>query len=236
MTFIISTGSDVWSGVDAAQAESVTVKAGATTFAFKKAGANWVDDAKPTEPINTTRVTELLTTFVGLKADRYAADKDGDPKLFGLAPPQLTIVVTLAGGVKKTLLIGNFEGGGNGKRVYARADEKNRTEIVVLSDADTIILLRDRPEYKKLPPYMGLVTESLNGEGVKIEEVTKGGPSEIAGLKSGDIILEVDEKRYDDKDIMLEYVRSKNPGDKVKLKIKREGREFATELVLGKAK
>ena len=139
----------VWSGVDAAQAESVTVKTGANSFTFKKAGQNWIDADKPTEAVDSAKVTELLAALAGLKAERYAADKDADLKLFGLTPPQRTITVTQAGGVTKTLQIGLPEGGSDGKRVYARPDEKDRTDVVVLSDADTEKLLRDRAGYKK---------------------------------------------------------------------------------------
>jgi hypothetical protein len=138
----------VWSGVDAAQAEAVTVKAGSISFTFRKVGANWVDEAKPAEPVDAGKVTELLAALAGLKAERYAADKDGDPKLFGLSPPQRTITVTQAG-VAKTLLVGGFEGGSGDKRVYAKPDEKDRTDVVVLSEADTEKLMRDRAAYKK---------------------------------------------------------------------------------------
>jgi hypothetical protein len=139
----------VWSGVDAAQAESVTVKAGATSFTFTKEGQSWVEKANPKDAIDSAKVTDLLSALAGLKAERYAADKDGDPKLFGLAPPQRTIIVTQSGGVTKTLLIGLPEGGSDGKRVYAKPDEKDRTDVVVLSDADTEKLMRDRSAYKK---------------------------------------------------------------------------------------
>jgi hypothetical protein len=135
--------------VDAAQAESVTVKAGATSFTFTKEGQTWVDKANPKDAIDSAKVTDLLSALAGLKVERYAADKDGDPKLFGLAPPQRTITVTQSGGVTKTLLIGLPEGGSDGKRVYAKPDEKDRTDVVVLSDADTEKLMRDRAAYKK---------------------------------------------------------------------------------------
>jgi hypothetical protein len=139
----------VWSGVDAAQAESVTVKSGTNSFTFKKSGSTWIDSANPTATVDSAKVTDLLAALAGLKAERYAADKDADLKLFGLAPPQRTITVTQSGGVTKTLLIGGPVGGSDGKRVYAKPDEKDRTDVVVLGDADTEKLMQDRASYKK---------------------------------------------------------------------------------------
>lgn len=133
----------VWSGVDAAQVETIAVSGGGADFALRKVGATWVDSAKPTEPIDTAKVSEFLDALAGLKAERYVADKDADRKLYGLEPPQRVIVLTQKGEAK-TLHLGRPEGGSGGKRVYARVDDKGRTDVFILSEADTAKLTRDR--------------------------------------------------------------------------------------------
>jgi hypothetical protein len=133
----------VWSGVDASQVETLSVSSGASNFSLRKVGTTWVDSAKPTDPIDTAKVSEVLDTLAGLKAGRYVADKDADLKLYGLQPPERVIVVTQKGEAK-TLHLGRPEGGSDGKRVYARVDDKGRTDVFVLTEADTAKLTRDR--------------------------------------------------------------------------------------------
>jgi S1-C subfamily serine protease/photosystem II stability/assembly factor-like uncharacterized protein len=83
--------------------------------------------------------------------------------------------------------------------------------------------------------YLGVIGADADEEGgAKINEVTEGGPCAKAGLKANDIITKADEtaiKRYDD---LLDYVYGKQPGDKVKLTIKRGDKTETLELTLGK--
>ncbi len=134
----------VWDGVDAAQADTLVVSAADRTFVLRKTGMTWADPAKPGEPIDPKAVAEVLDTLAGLKAARYAADANADPKLYGLEKPERVIVVSQRGGVSKTLQIGREEGGSGGKRVYARVLEPGRSDVFVLGEADTAALMRDR--------------------------------------------------------------------------------------------
>lgn len=137
----------VWTGVDAAQIETLAISSDSSNFALRKVGMTWVDTAKPTEPIATTAVNDLLGALAGLKAERYVADKDADLKLYGLEPPERVIVLNQKGGVTKTLHLGRYEGGSNDTRVYARVSEPGRTEVFVLSAADTEKLMRNRAAF-----------------------------------------------------------------------------------------
>jgi hypothetical protein len=137
----------VWTGVDAAQVETIAVSSGASNFALRKVGTTWADTAKPTDPIDSAKVSEYLDALAGLKAERYVADKDADLKLYGLQPPERVIVLTQKGGVTKTLHLGRPEGGSNGKRVYAKVADAGRTDVFVLSEADTGKLTRDRAAF-----------------------------------------------------------------------------------------
>lgn len=134
----------VWSGVDASQVETIEFTNGTASFQLTKVGANWIDSAKPTDMIDPAKISELLDAMAGLKVLRYAADQKADLKLYGLEPPQRTITISQRGGVVKTLHLGREEGGSNGTRLYAKVADKDRTDVFVLSEADTAKLARDR--------------------------------------------------------------------------------------------
>jgi hypothetical protein len=136
-----------WAGLDAAQVEGVAVSGEGGTFALRKGPAGWFDPQKPEDKINTEAVNELLDTLAGLKAERFAADKGADLKLYGLEPPQRVVVVTTRDGQSKTLHLGREEGGSGGKRVYARVPDPARQEVLVLGEKDTARLMRDRAAY-----------------------------------------------------------------------------------------
>jgi hypothetical protein len=132
--------------VDAAQVVSVEVAAGDSKFTLEKQGTAWVDPAKPGDAIDARVVNELLGTLGALRVERYAVDQDADPKLFGLEKPEVTILVNSPMG-KRVLEIGSAVGGTDGKQRYARVADKDRTDVFVLSAADTTRLTRDRAAY-----------------------------------------------------------------------------------------
>lgn len=133
--------------VDAAQVEGVEIAKGGMKFELQKSGPVWIDPAKPTDPLDIPAVNELLGTLGGLRVDRYAVDKDADPKLFGLVNPEIKLTVISQGGVKRVLEIGAEVGGTGGKQRYARVADKDRSDVFVLSAADTLRLTRDRSVY-----------------------------------------------------------------------------------------
>jgi hypothetical protein len=138
----------VWSGVDASQVDAVAISSGAAQLGLRKLGALWVDSGATNAPIDPAKVSEFLDALAGLKAERYVADRNADLKLYGLAPPERTIVLTTKSGAK-TLHLGRAEGGAAGNGVYARVDEPGRTDVFLLSKADTAKLLRDRAGFLK---------------------------------------------------------------------------------------
>jgi putative serine protease PepD len=78
------------------------------------------------------------------------------------------------------------------------------------------------------------------GGGAKIPDavgsVSPGGPADRAGIKPGDIIIEIDGKAVDTADEAIITVRSRNVGDKIKIKFKRQGVTKEVALVLIAAK
>jgi hypothetical protein len=134
----------LWTDVDASQIETVVLTSGTGNVVLQKQGNGWVDPAKPADKFDGAKITELLAAFAGLKAERYAADQKADLALYGLEKPSRVIVVTARGGATKSLAIGGPEGTSAGKQVYAKVNDPSRTEVIVLSEADSAKLTRDR--------------------------------------------------------------------------------------------
>jgi membrane-associated protease RseP (regulator of RpoE activity) len=68
--------------------------------------------------------------------------------------------------------------------------------------------------------------------GVLVSEVLEDSPAEKAGLKIGDVILQIDDKEVEDFFSLSEYV-SENPDKQVELKIKRKGKKEKITVTLG---
>ena len=56
-------------------------------------------------------------------------------------PPERTIIARSRAGTPQTLYLGRFEG--DSKRVYARVLDSARTDVFVLSEADSAKLVRE---------------------------------------------------------------------------------------------
>ena len=74
-----------------------------------------------------------------------------------------------------------------------------------------------------------LISSEANG-------VTDGGPADKAGLKGGDLIIAIDDVEINTSDELIVAIRSRNVGDKVKIKYKRNAitREVFVTLAASK--
>src|SRR5262249_52611174 len=111
-------------------------------------GGAWQVAGKPDMRPNTETVNETLAALANLKLVRYAVDKGADPKLFGLATPELVLEVVTRSG-PRTLHIGAPVGGT--KQRYARIPDADRTDVFVLDEADVAKILRDAAAFTKAP-------------------------------------------------------------------------------------
>ncbi len=89
--------------------------------------------------------------------------------------------------------------------------------------------------------YFGVSTTELNEAmktaldleyGVIVEKVHKDSPAEKADIKIGDVILEIDEDKITDYNILKNIVKAK-PNNKVKIKIYRSKKSITKNVVLG---
>ncbi len=133
-------GRAVWAEPpDAAQAEGFKAS-GRNPFALERDGAGWKVVGKPDVRVNARTVNDTVAAFASLRVLRYVQDKDADPKLYGLEPPQTVLEVQTPAG-PRALHVGRTEG--LSRRYYARVPDKDRSDVFVLSEADAARLLRD---------------------------------------------------------------------------------------------
>jgi S1-C subfamily serine protease len=81
------------------------------------------------------------------------------------------------------------------------------------------------------------VAESFRLEstrGALIAGVLRGGPADKAGIKPGDVLLEVEGKPVVDPTSMLNLIAALPPGSSARMKLRREGREVDAEITVGR--
>jgi serine protease Do len=82
---------------------------------------------------------------------------------------------------------------------------------------------------------LGVVTEG-NDKGAEIQSISKESAAEKAGLKKGDIITRIGDKKIESTDDVTDAVRERKPGDKVNITVLRNGKEEKITAELGKWK
>lgn len=79
----------------------------------------------------------------------------------------------------------------------------------------------------------GTSNTSQSTVGVPLHSVTSGGVAAKAGLKTGDIVTQVDDQRVGSSDALIAAVRSHAPGDQVKISYTRGGTSAVVTVTLG---
>jgi Do/DeqQ family serine protease len=69
-------------------------------------------------------------------------------------------------------------------------------------------------------------------EGVYVAEVTENGAAQQAGMRDGDVITAINDKKVNTKTQLMETVRQFRPGDKVKVEVNRHGSHYTYTLTL----
>ena len=82
---------------------------------------------------------------------------------------------------------------------------------------------------------LGVTTEKIE-IGVRIQGITKESAAEKAGLKEGDVIIKIDDKKIADPDDLSKIVREHKPGDKVTITYLRDKKDQKAIAELGKWK
>jgi carboxyl-terminal processing protease len=86
---------------------------------------------------------------------------------------------------------------------------------------------------------IGVKVEIKDGK-ITVVEPIKNSPAEKAGIKPGDVIVKVDDHQVkenveqDDLAAAVKEIVKHKPGEKVKLGIKRDGKDMTVEVMVGK--
>jgi len=102
----------------------------------------------------------------------------------------------------------------------------------------TVTINGDREVWTSLDSnraFLG-VSSQESSEGVRIGQVTDESAAEKAGLKSGDILLKIDDQKIEEPGDVTTVIRKHKPNDKITITYKRDGKEGKATATLGKAK
>ncbi|MGB4844638.1 MAG: PDZ domain-containing protein [Ferruginibacter sp.] len=83
--------------------------------------------------------------------------------------------------------------------------------------------------------FLGVTTEKVDG-GAKITNVSEESAAAKSGLKEGDIISKVGDKKIDGPESLFDAISSMKPKDNAKVFYKRDGKESSANAVLGERK
>lgn len=93
--------------------------------------------------------------------------------------------------------------------------------------------LFDLPEAPR-QTFLGIqAAENKDAEGFKVGGVFKRSPAEKAGLRAGDVVIEINGAAVKKNADLMDSIHGKKPGDRVKLLILRDGVRMEVEAVLG---
>ena len=84
--------------------------------------------------------------------------------------------------------------------------------------------------------YLGSIPDMAGGDepGLRLSGVTAGSPADIAGLKAGDVIVELDGKPIKDLYSYSDALYAHQPGDQVTIVLLRAGQRLTRRVTLGK--
>ncbi|MCR6721684.1 MAG: PDZ domain-containing protein [Chitinophagaceae bacterium] len=115
-----------------------------------------------------------------------------------------------------------YNGAGNRNSVFFKDDKSN--QYLALGSM-----------FNENRAMLGVTTEKT-ANGVEVQEVTKESAAEKIGLKKGDIIKKVDDKKIEESDDLSNIIREKKPGDKVTVTYLRDKKENKVTAELTKWK
>ncbi|MEI7727267.1 MAG: trypsin-like peptidase domain-containing protein [Bacteroidota bacterium] len=68
--------------------------------------------------------------------------------------------------------------------------------------------------------------------GIFVDDVVEGGSAALGGVKSGDVIIRIDNNPVNGKAELMELIGQKNPGDKITVIVNRAGKEYELALTM----
>jgi C-terminal processing protease CtpA/Prc len=106
-------------------------------------------------------------------------------------------------------------------------------------------IIKKMPFFCSKGGFLGVEAKNLNEQlrnyfeveyGVLIEKIIKDSPAEKAGLKAGDVILEIEKKKIEDYQDLIRILNYYDPGDTIFLKYSRKGKVNSLSIKLDEKK
>ena len=94
---------------------------------------------------------------------------------------------------------------------------------------------RDDPARRGSSVYLGTMPDysERTEPGMKIQGVSEGSPAEKGGLKGGDVIIGIGDKKVGTIYDFMETLSAHKPGDEVDVVVQRDGKELKLRVKLG---
>jgi serine protease Do len=92
---------------------------------------------------------------------------------------------------------------------------------------------RAAPNRPRGSGYLGATVEDENGA-TQVVYVAPGSPADEADLRVGDVLLRINGRKLADREEFMVRLWQHRPGEKVRLLVRRDGKELGLEVVLGK--
>jgi Do/DeqQ family serine protease len=89
-------------------------------------------------------------------------------------------------------------------------------------------------EVQELTPPMAESFKLPSARGALIAGVLRGGPADKAGVKPGDVLLEIEGKPVADPTSMLNLIAALAPGNSAKMRLKRAGKDLNANITVGR--
>lgn len=121
----------------------------------------------------------------------------------------------------------------NKRNIIIRDGKGNMRYNIAPGDIEGFSFFNDANDEPRA--FLGVTTEDVEN-GAKIKLVNKESAAEKAGLKAGDIITKVGDKKVDGPETLSEAISAMKPKDEVKVYYTRDGKENTATVVLGERK
>jgi Do/DeqQ family serine protease len=89
-------------------------------------------------------------------------------------------------------------------------------------------------EVQEITPDLAESFRMPNTEGALIAGVMRGSPADKAGIRPGDVLLAIADKKIKDTDSMLELIAGLAPGQQEPIRLRRDGKEIEVQALIGK--
>ena len=89
-------------------------------------------------------------------------------------------------------------------------------------------------EVQEITPDLAESFKLGGTQGALIAGVMRGSPADKAGIKPGDVLIQVADKRVKDTQVMLELIAALQPGKIARFDLKRDGRDMGVDVTIGK--